>query len=116
MAAEPTVRLLAPADVTPAVEAAWRALADRAAEPNPCNEPDMLLPAMRLLPDGDRVRLLTVTDGDRLDAVLPVVPVRRWRGRVPVPALVSWAHDFQVLGTPLVDAEHATRALAAVPN
>jgi CelD/BcsL family acetyltransferase involved in cellulose biosynthesis len=74
----------------------------------------MLLPAMRLLPDGDRVRLLTVTDGDRLDAVLPVVPVRRWRGRVPVPALVSWAHDFQVLGTPLVDAEHATRALAAV--
>lgn len=114
MRAEPAVRLLAPADVTPAVEAAWRELADRAAEPNPCNEPDMLLPAMRLLPDGGRVRLLTVTDGDRLDAVLPVLSVRRWRGRVPLPALVSWAHDFQVLGTPLVDAEHAPRALAAM--
>lgn len=108
------MRLLAPGDVTPDVETAWRALAGRAAEPNPCNEPDMLLPAMRHLPDGQRVRLLVVADGDRLDAVLPVLVVRRWRNRIPVPALVSWTHDFQVLGTPLVDAERATRSFAAL--
>jgi Acetyltransferase (GNAT) domain len=106
--------LLAPEDVTPEVEAAWRDLAGRAAEPNPCNEPDMLLPAMRHLPDGRRARLLVVTDGDRLDAVLPVLPVRRWRRRVPVPALVTWDHHFQMLGSPLVDADRATQALTAM--
>ena len=114
MRAEAAVCLLAMEDVSPRVEAAWRDLAQRAAEPNPCNEPDVLLPAMRHLPEGRRVRLLVVADGDRLDAVLPVLPVRRWRNRVPVPALVSWAHDFQVLGTPLVDAGRATRTLCAL--
>ena len=108
------VRLLTLEDVTPAVEAAWRDLAQRVAEPNPCNEPDMLLPAMRLLPGGRWVRLLVVSDGDRLDALLPVLVLRRWRSRVPVPALVSWTHDFQVLGTPLVDAERAVPTLAAL--
>ncbi len=114
MRAETAVCLLAPEDITPSVEAAWRDLAERAAEPNPCNEPDMLLPAMRHLPDGRRARLLVVADGDRLDAALPVLAVRRWRNRVPVPALVSWAHDFQVLGTPLVDADRATRSFCAL--
>ena len=114
MPAELAVRLLAPADVTPDVEAAWRDLAGRAAEPNPCNEPDMLLPAMHHLPQGREVRLLVVADGDRLLAVLPVRHARRWKKRVPVPALVSWPHDFQVLGSPLVDADRATEAFTAL--
>jgi CelD/BcsL family acetyltransferase involved in cellulose biosynthesis len=108
------VRLLGAGDVTPRVEEAWRDLAARAAEPNPCNEPDMLLPALRHLRHGDRVRLLSVWDGNRLDALLPVLPSRRWRRRVPVPALVSWSHDYQLLGTPLVDSAHPTEALGAL--
>ncbi len=44
--------LLAPEEISPSVEVAWRDLAGRAAEPNPCNEPDLLLPAMRHLPEG----------------------------------------------------------------
>jgi hypothetical protein len=74
----------------------------------------MLLPAMDHLPGGDRVRLLVVTDGSRLDVCLPVVPVRRWRRRVPVPALVSWTHDFQVLGTPIVDSRRSAQALSVL--
>ncbi|MCW2810734.1 MAG: Acetyltransferase involved in cellulose biosynthesis, CelD/BcsL family [Friedmanniella sp.] len=114
MLADPVVRLLAERDVTSTVEAAWRDLADRAAEPNPCNEPDVLLPALRHLADGDRARLLVVTRGQQIDALLPVVPVRRWRGKAPVPALTSWTHPYQLLGTPLVDHRRAPEALAAL--
>ncbi|MGR6967099.1 hypothetical protein ACU610_21815 [Geodermatophilus sp. URMC 61] len=114
MSAEPVVALLAEREVTPDVVAAWRDLAQRAAEPNPCNEPDVLLPAMRHLPQGDTARLLVVRRGRELDACLPVLPTARWRRKVPVPALVSWNHDYQLLGTPLVDRDRTRETLTAL--
>ena len=114
MSADPVVALLAAHEVTPGVVAAWRDLATRAAEPNPVNEPDVLLPAMRHLPQGDSARLLVVRRGRELDACLPVVPTARWRSKVPVPALVSWNHDYQLLGTPLVDRERTRDTLTAL--
>jgi CelD/BcsL family acetyltransferase involved in cellulose biosynthesis len=110
----PEARLLSLRDITDDVELAWRDLAERAAEPNPCNEVDFALPAMRHLPMGERARLLVVTRGRRLDACLPVLAHRRWRRQVPVPALVSWTHDYQLLGTPLVDRQRATPTLLAM--
>jgi len=110
----PVARLLRRGDLTPRIVDAWRDLADRAAELNPCNEPDALLPAMRHLTEGSRVNLLVVMTGERLDACLPVLRVPRWRAKVPVPALISWTHPYQLLGTPLVDREHAAETLAAM--
>ncbi len=114
MPADPVVALLAARDVTPDVVAAWRDLAARAAEPNPVNEPDVLLPAMTHLPRGDAARLLVVRRGREIDACLPVLPTARWRPKVPVPALVSWTHDYQLLGTPLVDGDRTRDTLAAL--
>ena len=70
----------------------------------------VLLPAMRHLPQGDTARLLVVRRGRELDACLPVLPRARWRRKVPVPALVSWNHDYQLLGTPLVDRDRTREA------
>lgn len=114
MPADHVVRLLAAPEVDGEVVAAWRDLATRAAEPNPCNEPEALLPALRHLAGGTPVRLLVATRGRELDACLPVVPVRRWRSRVPVPALIAWNHPYQLIGTPLVDAQRAVAALTAL--
>jgi len=118
--AEPVAALLGRADLTPDVVAAWRDLAARAAEPNPCYEPDFLLPAMAHLAGGDAVRLLVVRRGAGLDALVPVRYTPRWRPRIPVPALVSWTHPYHLLGTPLVDrdrdrARSACTALLRTP-
>ena len=114
MAADTVARLLDGREIGRDVLAAWRDLATRAAEPNPCNEPEALLPAIRHLPGGSAVRLLVVTRGRDLDLCLPVVPVRRWRSKVPLPAFRSWTHDYQLIGTPLVDRDRAAEALTAV--
>ena len=114
MSADPIVQLLAASEVTPDVVAAWRDLVTRAAEPNPVNEPDVLLPAMRHLAQGDEVRLLVVRRGPELDACLPVLPTARWRRKVPVPALVSWTHPYQLLGTPLVARDRTRDTLTAL--
>ena len=114
MPSDHEARLLSGPDITPAIVEAWRDLGARAAEPNPCNEPDFVLPAMRHLPDGERVHLLVSMAGDRMDACLPVLTVRKWRAKVPVPALVAWNHPYQLLGTPLVDRTSPVEALTAL--
>ncbi|WP_139977269.1 GNAT family N-acetyltransferase [Nocardioides litoris] len=97
-------RLLAgPAAIDGVVEA-WRDLAARAPRPNPFNGPDLLRPALRHLPDGDRVRLLVVPDpheAGALGLVLPVLPRVRHR-RLPRRAAVGWQHTHHFLGTPLL--------------
>jgi hypothetical protein len=104
--------------ITPAFVDAWRDLSSRAAEPNPFAEPEIMLPAMRGLGLGSSAGLLVVGDENRLDAVLPVlrsvrVPVA---GRVslPVPVLQAWVEPYQVLSTPLLDAQEPVPAMAAL--
>ena len=77
--------------------AAWRELADTAAEPNPYLDPDFVLPAVRALRHGP-VRLLVAGDWT---AALPVV-ARPARRDVVLPGLCSWRHPYTFLGTPLV--------------
>lgn len=90
-------RLVDPRD--PALLAAWRELASRAEEPNPFFEPELLLPAVELLPGGSAVRLLVVSDGDRLLLAAPVHGDRA--ARVPGRVLTTWQHPYCYAGSPL---------------
>jgi CelD/BcsL family acetyltransferase involved in cellulose biosynthesis len=98
--------------LTPHDIAAWRELAERAAEPNPFFEPAMLLPAWRHL-GGGAVSLLVTHDGSRWLGCLPVVRAARFR-KVPGPALLAWVHTHCFLGTPLVDRDDPVAALRAM--
>ncbi len=89
----------------------WRALAERAAEPNPFFEADFATLAARHL-DGDP-ELAVVAEGDRWLACVPVVRSRRWR-RFPARWVVAWRHPYSYLGTPLVDRERCRPACAAL--
>ena len=92
--------------------AAWSELARSAAEPNPFFEPEVLLPAARLLPGGAGVGLLVVRRGG--DLVL-AAPVHRGRyRRMPVRALSTWRHPYRYLGTPLVRPDALCDAPAAL--
>lgn len=103
--------------ITPALVDAWRDLSRRAAEPNPFAEPEVVLPAVRHLAGHARVGLLTVRDRDRLLGLLPVswplaVPIGR--RHVPVPLLQAWVEPYQVLGTPLIDADRPVEAMVGL--
>lgn len=98
-----TVDLVPLPGVSERVLRAWHELAADAVEPNPFFEPEMLLPAVRHLPGGDDVRLVTVWRGERLVLAMPVTRTR-YR-RVPVLGLATWRHPYCFLGTPLVRAD-----------
>lgn len=85
---------------------AWRALAARAAEPNPFFEPDYVLPLARGTGQTGDAALLVVLAGGEWIACLPVRAGRRWH-RAPLPNLSTWrAHVlYALLGTPLIDGE-----------
>lgn len=91
---------------------AWREIADRAIEPNPFFEPEMVLPAARWLASGE-VALLVAKDVNGWAACLPVHRASRWR-KLPLRSLVAWRHQYSFLGTPLIDGTRAYRALATV--
>lgn len=83
--------------------AAWDALAQCAAEPNPFFENWYLLPALMAFDPLGAVRLLRFEAGGELAGLLPVVhqpSYYRW----PIPTLSSWLHANCFLGTPLVAA------------
>lgn len=118
MSDSPSTRYVAASDIGPELEAGWRDLATRAAEPNPFQEPDTVLPSMRHFAGSSRVGLLTVHAGPRLLATLAVIwPLRlpaegRWRA--PVPAVQVWTEPYMQLGTPLVDRDRVGDAVAAL--
>ena len=89
----------------------WRALAGRAAEPNPFFEAEFATLAARHL-EGDP-ELVVVADGDEWLACVPVVRRRRWR-RFPAPWVIAWRHPYSYLGTPLVDRDRCRPACAAL--
>lgn len=92
--------LLDPAHIDAADVAAWRTLADRAAEPNPFYRPEYLLPNVDER-HGD-VRLLVVRDDRRWLACLPIreVPANR---TFPLPHVEALVDPYSVCSTPLVD-------------
>jgi CelD/BcsL family acetyltransferase involved in cellulose biosynthesis len=93
------------ADLTARDIDAWRALAARAAEPNPFFEPDFVLP--QALHYRVQMTLLTVDAGPEMVACLPLYGHERpWRF-LPLPA---WTAPT-VLGIPLVAKDHVWAAL-----
>lgn len=105
-------RILPLAEVDARVEASWRALAERAVEPNPYFEPEPVLSAARLMARPGAVAVLLVERAGEVHFALPVAR-RRVLHHVPVPALVTWLHPHSYLGTPLVDAVDPTAAWEA---
>jgi CelD/BcsL family acetyltransferase involved in cellulose biosynthesis len=87
---------------------AWRALAERAVEPNVFAEPECLLPALKHLPDGRRAALLLVWRGAALAALWPVL-----RPRVPLaPGMLrAWRPAHLACGVPLLDRDAPEAAL-----
>lgn len=80
--------------------AAWSALADRAAEPNPFFRPEFLLANVveRKVP----AELFVVVDGERWVACVPVV-ARPPTRRLPLPTLSVLTDEYSFSGTPLLD-------------
>lgn len=103
--------MVALADLSARQREAWGDLAAEAAEPNPFFEPDAVLEAAALLPQGEGAAVALVEgDGEALLA-LPVLRRRR-PSRVPVPALVAWHHPYVHAGAPLVRAGRERAAWA----
>jgi CelD/BcsL family acetyltransferase involved in cellulose biosynthesis len=92
---------------------AWRDLARRTVDPNPCYEPEFLRHVPRTLGPAD-LHLIVASDGDQWRAMVPVMGSdgRRRRGRPPVNR--AWHSDFSWLTTPLVDRDRGEGPLAAV--
>ena len=86
----------------------WRALANRAIEPNGYYLPDWELAVNASAPGRTDASALSAWSGDRLIGLMPVVPI--WRAaRIPLPALAS-AHPYGTLCTPLLDRDEAENA------
>ena len=97
-----------------ALAPAWDELAAHALEPNPFYESWLLLPALDAFGLETSFRLVTIWNGERLDALLPLERTRRFSRGLPLPALGSWRHRHCLLCTPLVRAEGAQETLAAL--
>ncbi|MBV9461216.1 MAG: GNAT family N-acetyltransferase, partial [Bradyrhizobium sp.] len=86
----------------------WRALANRAIEPNGYYLPDWELAVNATAPGRTDASALTAWSGDGLIALMPVVPL--WRAaKIPLPALAS-AHPYGTLCTPFLDRDEAEDA------
>jgi CelD/BcsL family acetyltransferase involved in cellulose biosynthesis len=98
--------------LTDADVASWRELAASSLEPNVSFEPDFVLPVADVIDRGG-VGVLRVLDGADWIACMPVAAGRRWKG-LPMRALSGWQHLYSLLGTPLVAADRAEDAIAAM--
>ena len=87
----------------PALVAAWDALAQEAAEPNPFAESWFLLPSLAALDPAGKVDLLCLEHGDRLAGIMPLRRLSTYYG-YPLPHLRNWVHDNAFCGQPLVAA------------
>jgi CelD/BcsL family acetyltransferase involved in cellulose biosynthesis len=95
------------------IEAAWRELAARAAEPNVFYDPAFALAAAPVF--GRNVEAILVWSADvprRLVGLFPFeVAARRYGVRLRL--MVGWTHPFAPLGTPLVDRDGCADVVAA---
>jgi CelD/BcsL family acetyltransferase involved in cellulose biosynthesis len=88
----------------------WRALAERASEPNPFFEPEFLLPQARAMREVEPIELLVLVDpAGEWRAMVPLYRPSRWH-RIPIRGYAPWrGHEhYGLLGTPLVDREGTT--------
>jgi CelD/BcsL family acetyltransferase involved in cellulose biosynthesis len=106
-------RLIPTDNVRPRFVQAWRDLAGRAAEPNPCHEPEMVLTAARHLDRPGSLVIAAVGPDDHLTACLPVWSDRYW-SHLPVRSVSTWQHHYSYLGTPLVDRDEPVAAAGAL--
>ncbi len=86
----------------------WRALAERAIEPNGYYLPDWELAVNATAPGRTGASTLAAWNDSRLIGLMPVVPLSRATG-IPLPALAS-AHPYGTLCTPLLDGDAAEDA------
>jgi len=103
----------APIPLTAVSDAPWRALAERAIEPNAYYLPDWELAVNASAPGRTGASALTAFDDASptpLIGLMPVVPLAR-AYKIPLPALVS-AHPYGTLCTPLIDRDMADVAAA----
>lgn len=92
----------------------WRALAEDAAEPNPFYHPAILLPALRHLEGGKRVRLIEARGEDgALLGLMPVL-VKAHHARYRVTHSANWMHGQCFFGAPLMQAGAEAQAWAAI--
>jgi CelD/BcsL family acetyltransferase involved in cellulose biosynthesis len=90
--------------------AAWRALADRAVEPNVFYEPAFAVPAATVFGQDVSAGLVWSTTG-RLMGLFPARIERRYAA--PPTVLAGWTHPYGPLGTPLVDRDDPEAVVAA---
>lgn len=95
------------------VEAAWRDLAWRAADPNPLYEPDCVVPAAVHQAFGDEIEILLAGEDGVLHGCMPVRRVRRWR-RFPYPFVTTEVRRMVYCGTPLLDPDRGAEAVEAM--
>jgi CelD/BcsL family acetyltransferase involved in cellulose biosynthesis len=102
---------LNPGAVDAAGLAAWRDLADRAAEPNPFFRPEFLL--ANVIERGLSVALLVVMDGPRWVACLPVRS-QRPTPRFPLSSITALTDQYNFSGLPLLDRDSPDAAADAL--
>jgi len=93
-------RLSAAEAADPTFLAAWEALVDEAAEPNPFLEPWFMRPSLELFGNA-KTELLACYDGDRLIGLIPLARRSLYYG-YPLPHYAGWLHDNAFCGGPLV--------------
>lgn len=98
-----------PLDAMDSIVPAWRALAERALEPNVFYEPAFARAAAPVFGDGVSAGLVWLHD--KLIGFLPGRIERRYG--IPLTVLTGWTHPYAPLGTPLLDRDDGAVALAA---
>jgi CelD/BcsL family acetyltransferase involved in cellulose biosynthesis len=106
-------RAIRPLDISARELQSWRDLSDRAAEPNPFQEPDFLVPAALDLPYGAEIEVLLAEEEGRAFASIPIRSLWNWRG-FPYPFVTTQGLRTLECGTPLVDTERGAEGLASI--
>jgi CelD/BcsL family acetyltransferase involved in cellulose biosynthesis len=88
-------------------------LAQRSLESNPFYEPNMLLPALRLIDVAEPLTIICVRDGSRLLGLFVMQP-GKVRDGIPIAVLRSWSHRYCFLGSSLIDDQQGEAALRAL--
>lgn len=79
----------------------WRALAQRAASPNPFCEEWFVRPGLRAFDPPGETRLAMLVCEGRLVGLMPIAAASRYHGR-PIPHLAGWTHPNSFCGEPLL--------------